>query len=213
MAPHLVVAVEGPCCAGKTTLSRGLLARLADLGVAHVPCYADHVGGGRHLPPAVPATLTEDAAGITDLIRIEHDRTRAALASANRVILADRSLHTLLAHRCGIEQVTGLACREPAGRLLAVAPLNSWPNLVLYLDVPQQAVHDRNNGKFPTNSILIDPTYNTAFRSYFDRLTTQPPPPTVVWLDATRHPTTLLNTADTQIRKLLPHHEEDWHQC
>jgi uridine kinase len=50
MTPPLIVALEGPCCAGKTTLSRLLARELADLSVALVPCYADHAGGGRFLP-------------------------------------------------------------------------------------------------------------------------------------------------------------------
>jgi hypothetical protein len=45
-----VVALEGPCCAGKTTLGRLLVGALSDLRVAFVPCYADHAGGGRFLP-------------------------------------------------------------------------------------------------------------------------------------------------------------------
>jgi uridine kinase len=33
------VAVEGPCCAGKTTLSRALLSELTDIAVVHIRCY------------------------------------------------------------------------------------------------------------------------------------------------------------------------------
>lgn len=211
MTSHkLIVAVEGPCCAGKTTLSRGLLHRLTDLAVAHVVCYADHVGGGRNLPPPVPVSQAEDADGLGELIRIENDRTRAALTAACDVILLDRGLHTLLAHRHAIQQVTGLPLLTAARRLLAASHHRSWPNLVLYLDAPQEAVHHRNNGRFPATSIFINPQYNTAFRSYFARLAGQPPPPQVVWLDATREPATLVKTAETQIRQLQPdHHEED----
>lgn len=148
--------------------------------ITHVVCYADHVGGGRHLPRAVPGSLAEDAAGLAELIRIERDRTRAALVSTSRVILADRGLHTLLAHRNGITQVTSLACLGPAERMLAASQMPSWPDLVIYLDIPQSAVHDRNKGKFPADSIFINPAYNQAFRSYFARLAGQAPPPQVV---------------------------------
>jgi thymidylate kinase len=207
---RLIVAVEGPCCAGKTTLSRSLIHRLADQPAAHVVCYADHVGGGRHLPPPVPSTLTQDAAGLTELIRIERDRTSAALASTNPVILADRGLHTLLAHRHAIGHLTGLDFLPPAQRLLAASHLTSWPELVLYLDLPQEAVHDRNHGKFPADSIFINQDYNAAFRRYFTRLAAGPPPPHLVWLEATHDPATLVSAAEAHIRRHLPNrHEED----
>lgn len=205
----LIVAVEGPCCAGKTTLSRGLLRRLADLPAAHIVCYADHVGGGRHLPRPVPDSLDEDTAGLSELIRIERDRTHAALASAHRVILADRGMHTLLAHRQAIGHLTSLALLPAAQRLLAASHLTSWPGLVLYLDVPQNAVHDRNHGKFPADSIFINDEYNEAFRRYFTDLATGWPPPQVVWLEATRDPATLVSIAEARIRQLLPDHDEE----
>ncbi len=69
------VAVEGPCCAGKTTLSRGLLERDDRASRSrHVHCYADHVGGGRFLPRPVPESVPEDQAAIRALLQIEAER-------------------------------------------------------------------------------------------------------------------------------------------
>ena len=48
-AKPYIVALEGPCCAGKTTLGRLLVQELREMAVTFVPCYADHAGGGRHL--------------------------------------------------------------------------------------------------------------------------------------------------------------------
>jgi len=133
MTCRRIVAVEGPCCAGKTTLSRGLLRDLTGLTVAHVRCYSDHVGGGRFLPRPVPLSLDEDANGLRELIQIERDRTTSALSSTDVLILMDRGAHTLLAHRYALERVTGLACFEPAQRVLTQSQIPSWPDLVLYV--------------------------------------------------------------------------------
>jgi thymidylate kinase len=197
-----IVAIEGPCCAGKTTLSRGLLNALRDLAFAHVHCYADHVGGGRFLPRPVPETLDEDAQALHELLLIEQDRTAVALASGNDLVLLDRGLHTLLAHRNAIERLAGLACFGLARRVLTQAGLQSWPDLVLYLDVPQQDIHDRNNGKFPPDSIFIDAIYNAGVRDYFAALAEQPQP-AVAWLDATLAPAELVKMASARIRDLI----------
>lgn len=52
----------------------------------------------------------------------------------------------------------------------------------MYLDLPQQAVEGRNNGKFPPGSIYTDPGFNAAIRSYFLRLAGQNAP-RLAWLD------------------------------
>jgi thymidylate kinase len=173
---------------------------LTNLTVAHVRCYADFVGGGRHLPNAVPATLEEDAAGLTELIRLEWARTEAALHSDSDLILLDRGANTLLAHRYAIERVTGLECFGPAQRAVSEAQLRSWPDLVLYLDVPQEVVHERNRGKFPPDSIFIDAQFNAGIRAYFAGITGQQQ---ILWLDATLDPAKLVKLADAEVRQLL----------
>lgn len=196
----VIVAVEGPCCAGKTTLSRGLLKALSQLTIAHVRCYADFVGGGRFLPNPVPRTLDEDAAGLKKLIHIERARTEAALHAESNLILLDRGPNTLLAHRHAIERVTGLQCFGPAQRAVAEARLPSWPDLVLYLDVPQATVHERNRGKFPDDSIFIDAQFNAGIRSYYTEMTGDQK---IMWLDATLDPSELVKLAQAQVRGLL----------
>ena len=41
---------------------------------------------------------------------------------------------------------------------------------MLYLDLPQDTVQRRNQGKFPPGSIYTDPDFNAAVRAYFRRL-------------------------------------------
>jgi thymidylate kinase len=196
------VAVEGPCCAGKTTLSRGLLSELTDLTISHVRCYADHVGGGRYLPRPVPESLPEDRDAVGALLTIEADRVASARAEPGDLALMDRSVYTLLAHRYALQRVTGMPCFAPAERVIARSEAPAWPDLVLYLDVTQQAILDRNRRKFPPDSIFINTEFNAGIRAYFTDTTDREDTP-VVWLDATLDPAKLLKIAEVHIRELL----------
>jgi thymidylate kinase len=196
------VAAEGPCCAGKTTLSRGLLGKMTDIAICHVHCYADHVGGGRFLPRPVPQSPREDQQAIDALLAVEADRVAQARADTSDLVLMDRSVHTLLAHRYALQRVTGLALLAPAERAIAQSDAPAWPDLVLYLDVPQQTILDRNRGKFPPDSIFIDPAFNTGIRGYFSAATDRGNS-AIVWLDATLEPAKLANIAEGHIRRLL----------
>lgn len=200
------VAVEGPCCAGKTTLSRGLIGEMIDMDISHVHCYADHVGGGRFLPRPVPQSLPEDQDAVNALLAVEADRVAQARADACELVLMDRSVHTLLAHRYALQRVTGLALLAPAERAIARSEAPAWPDLVLYLDVPQQTILDRNRGKFPPDSIFIDPIFNTGIRGYYSEATDRGNR-AIVWLDATLEPATLVNIAEGHIRGLPQGHD------
>src|SRR5262249_45341446 len=123
------LAVEGPCCAGKTTLSRGLLGALTSVTISHVACYADQVGGGRYLPRPVPVSVREDQAAVRALLQIEADRVAGARAATSELVLMDRSVHTLLAHRYALQRVTGLPCYAPAVRAIARSEAPAWPDL------------------------------------------------------------------------------------
>lgn len=78
--------------------------------------------------------------------------------------------------------------------------LGASPDLVLYLDVPQEASHRRNQGKFPPGSIYTDPAFNAAIRRYFRRLPGQKPT-RVAWLDATLDLPELTQLAAADIRQ------------
>jgi len=196
-----LAALEGPCCAGKTTLGHLLMRDLHGLTVAFAKCYADHVGGGRYLPRQETRSVPGRQRALRELLRVEADRL-ARLPSGGDLILADRSVHTLLAHSYALEQMTGVRVFEPSVRLLRASPLAAWPELVMYLDLPQQAVEGRNNGKFPPGSIYTDPGFNAAIRSYFLRLAGQNTP-RLAWLDATLDLRELARLAEAQLRQLV----------
>ncbi len=93
------IAIEGPCCAGKTTLASGLVEE-SSFSIAYVRDYSDHVGGGSFLPPPVPMSLAEEELILNQFLTIEADRTTCARKTTFRsdLTIIDRSVHTLLAH-------------------------------------------------------------------------------------------------------------------
>src|SRR5450759_3051186 len=181
-----VVALEGPCCAGKTTLAHALVQDLPGFTVAFAPCYADYAGGGRFLPPQEARSVKEREEALRQLLIIE----AARLPSGSDLILTDRSVYTLLANSYALEQMTGIGFLAPSERLLRESPIPAWPDLVVYLDLPQDSVHQRNNGKFPGGSIYINAGFNAAIRAYFRRLADRESP-RMAWLDATLDPAEL----------------------
>jgi thymidylate kinase len=193
-----VVALEGPCCAGKTTLGRLLERNLPELTVALVACYADHAGGGRFLPRQEADSVAERERALRQLLMVEAGRL-ARVPDRCDVVLEDRSVHTLLAHSYALERMTGTGFLTPTLRLLRSSPVPAWPDLVLYLDLPQHAVRDRDQGKFPPGSIYTDPDFNAAIRAYFRRLAGRKSP-RVAWLDATLSLPELARLAAAHIR-------------
>jgi hypothetical protein len=196
-----MAALEGPCCAGKTTLGRLLAQSPGGLAVAFVPCYADYAGGGRFLPRQEAASVGEREDALRQILDVEAGRL-ASLPPGPDLILADRSVHTLLANSSALEQMTGLALLGPSERLLRASPAAAWPDLVLYLDLPQDTVQARNNGKFPPGSIYTDPVFNAAIRAYFSRLAGRKAP-RVAWLDATLELPELARLAGAELRQAV----------
>lgn len=198
-AKPYIVALEGPCCAGKTTLGRLLVRELREMAVTFVPCYADHAGGGRYLPRQEADTVAEREQALRELLPVEAGRL-AQVPPECDVILEDRSAHTLLAHSYALQRKTGTDFLSPSERLLQSSPVPAWPGLVLYLDLPQGAVQQRNPGKFPPGSIYTDPDFNAAVRAYFRRLAGRKTPQ-VAWLDATLELPALARLAAARIRR------------
>jgi hypothetical protein len=72
----------------------------------------------------------------------------------------------------------------------------------VYLNLPQDVVRERNNGKFPSGSIYLDATFNAAIRSYFLRLADQESS-RVAWLDATLDPAELARLTRVLLRQMI----------
>lgn len=196
------IALEGPCCAGKTTLGHGLMGDLAELAPIYVRDYSDYVGGGKNLPPPVPVSLTEERRTLRRFLRIEAARTAHCQSFPERVILIDRSIHTLLAHCYALERITHIRYSQLAKCVLLRSSIPLWPSFMFYLDIPNEVVMHRNRGKFPQDSIFINLDFNIGIREYFEQLAGLPSPH-LTWIDATKKPHDLRGLAKDRIRKLL----------
>ena len=163
---------------------RGLTEALQSHPLASVADYSDFVGGGRFLPPPVPANLDEEEAALREFLAIEEARTlhARAMTATNGVILIDRSIHTLLAHCAALTKLTKNDYFSLAQRVLHASAVPLWPDLILYLDVSQETIHARNQGKFPPGSVFVDATFNAGIRSYFEP-PQDPALPEVAWLE------------------------------
>jgi thymidylate kinase len=202
----LVVGIEGPCCAGKTTLSRGLMEHLSTtMTIGPVRDYADWVGGGRFLPAPQPESVDGEDAALRELLHIEADRTAAVRAEFHRLdlVLVDRSVHTLAAHCAGLTRLTGVDYSAAATRVLATASTALWPDLLLYLDVDRTTVATRNNGKFPPDSLFINDRFNAGIRQYFAGLTGVSQP-RVGWFDGGSGARLLCRRATAYLTESLP---------
>jgi thymidylate kinase len=206
----LRVAIEGPCCAGKTTMEHALRQALRPRPTVSVLDYSDVVGGGRNLPPAVPVDLREERETLATFLAIERERTADArsLRAANGVILIDRSVHTLLAHCFALTLMTGIDYRTLAGQVIESSPVPLWPDLIIHLDVTQETVHARNRGKFSPDSIFINPRFNEGLRAYF-RSPHRDQSPAIACLDGGTDARLLHARAAEYIVKSLSTHSDD----
>lgn len=92
-----MLAIEGLCLAGKTTLVHALAARL---GALAVPEYADLAP----LPPWPPHSREEVTAALRHFLRLEQQRGIFACRTPGRLVALDRSPLTLIAHEFGMER-------------------------------------------------------------------------------------------------------------
>ncbi|MGH3719618.1 MAG: AAA family ATPase [Pseudonocardiaceae bacterium] len=84
MSALTVLAVEGLCFAGKTTLVHALAARL---GAVAVPEYTDLAV----LPPWPPHSRAEVTAALRHFLRVEQQRATLARRTPARLVVLDRS--------------------------------------------------------------------------------------------------------------------------
>lgn len=187
------VAIEGPCCAGKTTLADGITALYGGAAVATVPDYADFLGGGgRGMPDESDASVDGQRRALSTLLAVEEHRFSAAapLIASCRLLLIDRSCLTLVAHCAGLD-ASGEQTHE-LERLAAERVLTDHravlPSHVVYLDVTNDVQRKRNLDKFSATSIFMQPTFNRGFRDYFAREASTDFPIDLLWVDGGGEP-------------------------
>lgn len=177
-----VVALEGPVCAGKTTVAAGL----GSGGARVVPEYLDVPGAGIRVGFDAPAA-GDGLRRLRLLLELEHCRAMQ-LPSAGSVVL-DRSVFTLLAYEAGLAalslpHVLADAVREVVAAVdrRAVA----LPGRVVFLDCSAASCRERAvTAGMRTPPFLFDPRFRDGFRRLFCRLE-RVVPGTVLFTDADR---------------------------
>lgn len=184
----LRTAIEGPVCAGKTTLANGLRDYAGHANTVVVPDYADFVGGD-NMPTANPVDLEEERTALAQLLEIEGRRFRSLPAFSGEqatLRLIDRSVLTLLGHCAGLDAAnsTNGSFLELGQSIVRDSSLVVLPQLLIYLDADLDTQIARNDGKFDPKSIFLDARLNEGFRNYFASLAGEGDRTWALWVDA-----------------------------
>lgn len=180
----IVVGIEGPVLAGKSSLAKQVTPALVAAGVDCLacPCYVDSAKRlGRKIPSGLPRTLDEQLDARRFFLNID------ALRRPDRnpdVLVLDRTAWTLQAHLYAL-LVTGVFddTRPDAAVPTEPAVEAAKPDTVVYLDVPWETQIQRspNQGALPPP--FLDRAFNLAFREYFRQTQHEHQ---ALWLDATQ---------------------------
>lgn len=181
---QFVIAVEGPCCAGKTTLSNGVLKLLGQADFAYIKDYSDFVGGGRFLPSPVPSHMYEEQCALARFLQIEKMRLKDAISTESKRLWIDRSIHTILAHSYSLEKIKKEKYYDLAVDMIYDSEVPMWPHIIYYLDIPNKVAKSRNKGKFSEGSIFLDREFNEGIKIYFQKAQREENI-RIHWIDAT----------------------------
>lgn len=142
-----IIAVEGVCCAGKTTLVTGLSRKFKTTVMPELPAF------GRNLFQPFESKDNILHNGYTS-IGLEKVRMIGALglSELSRHVILDRSIMSALAINYGAIDVLGApAFRGLAGAILSELGTEkiATPNKMFYISVDGQVVEERNRNRVP----------------------------------------------------------------
>ncbi|MGH3869815.1 MAG: hypothetical protein ACRDQ4_27690 [Pseudonocardiaceae bacterium] len=204
LSARTVVAVEGLCLAGKTTLVHALAARL---GALVVPEYTDLAP----LPPWPPYSREDVTAALHHFLRLEQQRGIFAHRTPGRLVALDRSPLTLIAHEFGMVRLGVPAEPDLAVHLFSEAAergLILTPDAYVYLRVPSsvRAVREARRGRLPAH--LTNPVTQAGIeatdRTYLNAL----PPRRRVILDGSASVADLTDAVARFVANLPPAGEQ-----
>lgn len=175
----LIVAVEGLCFAGKTTLARALARRLATNVVAE---YADLAP----LPGFPPASQFAARAALLGFLALESGRARSARELGRPLVLYDRSPLTLIAHEHAMASLAIASDPRAAASWFsgaAAAGAIIAPDAYLHLVIADQAFDTRQARRGPLPPHLVSPPVRAAISRVYDTYFAAVSPDRVLRLD------------------------------
>lgn len=200
----IVLAVEGLCLAGKTTLVNALTTQHPATTAA--PDYADLAP----LPPWPPHHDTDVHAALRHFLRLEQQRARTA-RHPSQVVVLDRSPLTLIAHEYGMVRLGIPAAPDLAADLFADSAEHSQiltPDAYIHVRAPAAVRAARRAQRGPVPGHLVDRSVEAgiaaATRAYLDQV----PPQRRLLLDGTANTRHLLHHVGQFIAALPPHGQQ-----
>jgi thymidylate kinase len=195
-----VIAVEGLCFAGKTTLARSL-ARLLGAWVGGE--YADLTP----LPPCPPATVTAARARLSSLLAAEATRASRARASCRRLAVFDRSPLSIVGHEYAMQARHVPAAPQTAAAWFARAARTGAilsPDAYLYLAVPDEVFRRRHADRGQLPEHLIAPDVRSALGDFYASCFQAAGPGRVLRLDGTDSVASLTRQAAAFVTAVPP---------
>jgi thymidylate kinase len=160
----LVLAVEGLCFAGKTTLTRALARHL---GVPAAAEYADLT----ELPPFPPSDQSAARTAISALLAAEARRSRQARACRSELVIYDRSPLTVIGHEHAMRARGVPADPETAAAWFTAASTTGailTPAAYIYLTVPDDAARQRQQARGHLPEHLVAPDVRDTLTRFYD---------------------------------------------
>lgn len=179
----MILGIEGPVLAGKSSLARQLVDDLtaAGVSVAVCPCYVETAKQlHRRIPRGLSASADEQLRAMRFFLEI--DQARRAGRHGEQVVL-DRTTWTLEAHAAALLAIGAIATPVELDETTRRAAHALRPDALVYLDVPWRAQLERAANRDELPPPFLDRDFNAAFRAHFQATH---PQHRALWLDATR---------------------------
>ncbi|WP_432086607.1 hypothetical protein [Streptomyces sp. bgisy095] len=166
----LIIALEGPSYAGKSTAIRHLRSTALGSRAFVSDCYVKHIAHRDDIPPARTDSAAAQLAAFKRFMEIEATRVAEAAASGRQFVILDRSVDTLLAHAYALDALFDYGVHHQLRDRLRSLPF-LCPDHTLYLDVPAETLHLRRKtvGHTAAESeyFLHEPGFLSHARDYF----------------------------------------------
>lgn len=166
----MIIAIEGPSFAGKSTLIKGL-STVLDPSFTYFPCYVKYAKNtfrGHQIPEGLYPTIEQQIEATKFFLNLEKERYFLMKAAINNThFIVDRSFYTLLAHSYALENgygCTGLFSQAESVILNQNEKL--IPDHIILLKVPQTELEQRFNNFKP--AIFKEAKFNDLFKGFFE---------------------------------------------